>query len=163
MADDFLDDPPVEQPQPVEQKTAYDWASSAPVIQSGELVSNPLLNELQIDIDEPSQYAVFEDCMAILKRETPGQLIRVLETPSKSGKYGHVHIRVLLPWTVTPWERIAWQAALGSDSRRELLSCLRARAGNVQPTRLVESDAIAKQVDDWYHEVYPVRGGNTVQ
>lgn len=48
------------------------------------------------------------------------------------------HIRIQLPWELTDWERIAWQAALGSDPVRELLSCLRLRKGDAHPTMLIE-------------------------
>ncbi len=57
------------------------------------------------------------------------------ETVSKGGK---IHIYVTLKEPITNAERIALQAALGSDPKREILSLARLRRGETTPTLLFE-------------------------
>jgi hypothetical protein len=81
----------------------------------------PDLNELFIDIDTEEDYAHYRAMRTLLE---PYYKF-VSETISASRTDGHVHIRLRLGEHVTAMERIAWQAALGSDRKRELLSILR--------------------------------------
>lgn len=101
----------------------------------GLLIDFPAANELQIDIDSEAHRAAFDRSMGIFSRELVGDF-DVQETPSKSGTGTHVRIR--LHFDVDVWQRIAWQAALGSDPVRELLSCLRAMRGDTAPTLFAE-------------------------
>lgn len=113
-------------------------------------------DELFLDIDNEQHLAVFERSWEILLRNfqnlglgvvpetdpmddiTPGmQDISYRKTPSRSGKGWHIRIR--MPFNMSDDERIAWQASLGSDPVRELLSCIRFRVGDVKPTMLVET------------------------
>jgi hypothetical protein len=99
--------------------------------------SYPADNELQIDLDSMAQQETFDRCFAILEREILDEYGKVpvkITTPSQN----NTHTRVTLPFIVSAWERIAWQAALGSDPVRELLSCLRALRGDSHPTMLME-------------------------
>ncbi len=102
--------------------------------------SYPADNELQIDIDSDAQRSVFEESFKIFQREigeTHGIRPKPVVTESRSG-FPSCHIRIALPFTVETHERIAWQAALGSDPIRELLSLIRAERGEPNPTLLME-------------------------
>lgn len=89
-------------------------------------------DELFIDIDSPEALAQFDHVWPVVQRQfgvsytsaEPG--IRV--TPSKSGGEKR-HIRVKLGQSQPLLARIALQAALGSDGRREAISVLRALRG----------------------------------
>lgn len=102
----------------------------------GYRVCYPADNELQLDIDSEEQYAAWKKAEGIIARNEVFTAV-VEEAPSSSG-LPHCHVRILLPFDVTPWQRIALQAALGSDPVRELLSCVRMLKGDVHPTLLVE-------------------------
>lgn len=107
----------------------------------GFVVRYPDTDELYIDIDDEQQYAAFLKSWAIFERDMAGvQMLgkpTYTETPSRSGLPSR-HIIVALPFEVTDEERIMWQAALGSDPVRELLSALRHQRGDVHPTLFVE-------------------------
>lgn len=107
----------------------------------GNVVSIPEEDELQIDIDTEEQYVRFCALYEIFEREMKcsvhGGGINRHETPSRSGLPNR-HIRIHLPFNVGPAERIAWQAALGSDPTRELLSLFRVLRGESDPTMLIE-------------------------
>ena len=102
----------------------------------GYRVCYPADNELQLDIDSEEQYAAWKKAEGIISRNEVFTAA-VEEAPSSSG-LPHCHVRIRLPFDVTPWQRIALQAALGSDPVRELLSCVRMLKGDVHPTLLVE-------------------------
>jgi hypothetical protein len=95
----------------------------------------PADNELFVDIDTDAQHEAFGRSWAILSRDIPEATVS--EHPSKSGLPCR-HITVKLPFTVTPWERIAFQGALGSDPVRELLSAMRLRNGSEPATLFCE-------------------------
>lgn len=103
---------------------------------SGFEASYPGPKELQIDIDSEESKEIFLYNFAMINRNTNWKLTYKC-TPSKSG-HPCEHIRIQLPFEITDWERIAWQASLGSDTRRELLSCLRKARGDLFPSLLVE-------------------------
>jgi hypothetical protein len=101
----------------------------------------PSDDELQVDIDTDEHYAAFLKSWAIFERDV--ELFYVekptyVERPSRSGLPSR-HITVKLPFDVTSEQRIAWQAALGSDPVRELLSMLRDMRGDEHPTLFVEA------------------------
>lgn len=103
----------------------------------------PAADQLQIDIDSPEQKAVFERAWPILLREivlkTPGIVCEVLTAPSASGEPDHYHITVTIPgWQLSDVERIACQAALGSDPVREILSLVRCMRSDPHPTLFKE-------------------------
>lgn len=112
------------------------------VEQAGYEVVLPEPHHLQIDIDTDEQYEVFRKSAACLARNWKALGFRkglpvVEEHPSKSG-LPRRHITIHLPFEVTPWQRIAFQAALGSDPLRELLSAVRLFRGDEHPTLFVE-------------------------
>lgn len=99
-------------------------------------IVTPKPYQLQIDIDCAEHLVVFTRTIAILCRDHAG--VHWHSKPSKSGGVAQ-HITVFIPWEVeSPWERIAWQAALGSDPVREILSSLRCHHGDRDPTLFAE-------------------------
>ncbi len=96
----------------------------------------PKPNELFVDIDSNRDFARFKTLVEMLGRvESVRQWI---ETPSASGGQ-HRHVVVTLGRSVTEFERIAFQAMLGSDLKREALSYERLRTGSCPyPTMFFE-------------------------
>lgn len=110
----------------------------ARVISEGYQVVTPLANQLQVDIDSAEHYAAFLHSAEVLLRNwKDAYIVDIEDHPSKSGG-GRRHITLTLPFEVSPWQRIALQAALGSDPVRELLSATRLMRGDVHPTLFVE-------------------------
>jgi len=104
------------------------------VVQGYKIVI-PEPNEIQIDIDSRYQERIFREQLEILHREF-GDL-EVIETESKGGPPGK-HFRIFFVRELSALERIAYQAALGSDPMRELLSIFRLERGDTEPSLLVE-------------------------
>lgn len=102
----------------------------------GYRVDFPGENELFIDIDSARQWSIFKDQLKVFERNF-GSVISYKVTPSKSGPPNR-HIRVILPFQVNELQRIAFQAVLGSDPVRELLSIARDRQGDEHPTLFLE-------------------------
>lgn len=98
----------------------------------------PTPHELQIDLDGPADRARFERAFSILSEHIDVKNVEV--TPSSGGKGWHV--RILLPFEVKDYERVAWQAAMGSDPVRELLALLSLHTGAGIPTVLFETEKI---------------------
>lgn len=102
----------------------------------GHEVRTPLANQLFIDIDSEEAYECFHHALDVMHRNGIDPLSWD-ERESSSGLPNR-HIVVNLPFDVDPYARIAWQAALGSDPVRELVSCLRLHKGVIFPTLFVE-------------------------
>jgi hypothetical protein len=86
----------------------------------------PKGNELFVDIDNARDFARFKTLIEMF-----GRVERVMgwaDTPSASGGQ-HRHVVVTLARDVSQFERIAFQAMLGSDLKREVLSFERLRSG----------------------------------
>ena len=105
----------------------------------GLIVCLPEKDELMIDIDNEQQYEVFLRSFEIMEREFNDDALTLMkvESPSKSGLPCR-HIRIHTGRNLSDVERIAWQAALGSDPIREILSMIRWMRHDFQPTLLVE-------------------------
>lgn len=102
---------------------------------AGLQVVYPENNELQIDADSEEDRHRFYRVFHILQRQHPEATYQ--EWVSRSGNAWH--IRVTLPFEVTALQRIALQAALGSDGVRELLGYIRhTEYGDPQPTLFLE-------------------------
>lgn len=95
----------------------------------------PKLNELFIDIDNARDFARFKTCMEMFQRTE--RVASWVDTPSASGGQ-HRHIVVTLARDVSQFERIAFQAMLGSDLKREILSFESLRKGHSHPTVFFE-------------------------
>lgn len=87
----------------------------------------PEKNQLQVDIDFEKIPAATEKAIQILVKAMDGP---VGLTRYRS-RHGRLHLVFDLPKEVTDIERIAWQAALGSDPVREAM-CLMALAKNIK-------------------------------
>jgi len=99
----------------------------------GYVVVTPGRTEVQVDIDSKEQYAVFLKQLDALEKR--GSVARVIMTISKSGGR---HFRVFLHREINKVERIAIQAALGSDPLRELLSMFQYWDGDPIPSLMAE-------------------------
>lgn len=112
----------------------------ARMLEEGKKVVFPAANELFIDIDSADQLAAFQHLFGILKNqacELQWGADIVYDKPSSSGVPNR-HIIISMDHDMTDLERIAWQAALGSDPVRELLSLIRHLRGSTNPTMFVE-------------------------
>lgn len=109
----------------------------------------PAPNEIFLDIDnqEDERHArrTLADEAYLTAFKSVGREIQNVEwEPSPSGKANHWHVAVVFNEPLTPPERIALQAALGSDRVHELLSILAHFGGNPIPTVLFKEPAYAK-------------------
>jgi hypothetical protein len=98
----------------------------------------PLPNQIQIDIDTDADYVVYAFNYSTIDRIRPitGQSI----TPSRTKIEGR-HITLTFAESLTPIERIAFQAILGSDRTREALSLERVYNNDPTPTLFLEKKA----------------------
>lgn len=107
----------------------------------GLRVVTPTADELQLDIDTGEQLAIYERNIDVLRKWL--QVHEISRTPSQ--EEGHLHITLqVADRPLTAIERIALQAALGSDPKRELLSIMRAWYNEgVPPTLFFEKKTTA--------------------
>ncbi len=91
----------------------------AKAAKTGRQVVRPLLNQIFIDLDSQSDLIMFMDRLETFKRfESAGCVVTTSQTDD------HYHAIVTLDREPSPWERVALQAALGSDRKRELLAII---------------------------------------
>jgi hypothetical protein len=90
-------------------------------------------NQLLVDLDDYASQQAYERTIPLIA-ETYG-LKDVTETVSRSG---NLHRIVTLNTNISATERIALQAILGSDRRREAHSLRRLRQGEQNPTLFFE-------------------------
>lgn len=95
----------------------------------------PAHNELQIDLDGDAQYMHYQEMLKLFKAK--GFKFTEQVNPSKSGLPNR-HVTLTLTDSIDPWQRIALQASLGSDPKRELLSAARILNGDPYPTAFLE-------------------------
>lgn len=115
----------------------------------GKEVCIPERHQLFLDLDSMSQVEAFLKSFPIFVREMEEfhvlnsvNIFTITFNKSSSGAPYHWHVRITMcqPSNIfSPVERIAWQAALGSDPCRELLSMIRHQNGDDDCTLLVES------------------------
>ena len=99
----------------------------------------PAPNEIQVDIDTDEHYMLFQKQYDSLVREFPESPgITLAMNPSRNGLPGR-HATITMPFDVSDVGRVAWQAALGSDPVRELMSLFRIWRGDIRPTLFVEN------------------------
>ena len=98
-------------------------------------VRYPASNELFIDIDSERDFERFKVLLGMFERFYKVRGWRA--TPSASG-LPHRHVVVEVGGNVTAFERIAMQAMLGSDLKREMLSFERHLEDNPNPTVFFE-------------------------
>jgi hypothetical protein len=113
-------------------------------------VKFPKANELFIDLDNDISFALFKKQMDILKK-----YVGILQqhkypwdyavTASRHGLPGR-HIVVVLKSDVTEVERVALQAAMGSDRVRELLGYVQAKNNDPHPTLFLENKPLEQKL-----------------
>ena len=109
----------------------------------GRVVVTPGPNELFVDIDDREAlewYWIARDILDkhnLLARTKSGKIDETI-TPSPSGKADRFHVRLRLTHELPTSQRIAYQAALGSDLMRELLSLVQAERGEPAPVVFFE-------------------------
>lgn len=111
------------------------WDIAAEI--GGVNVVTPGRGELLLDMDDEASLSVMADAVGILTGN--GETIEeVRRTVSKSGN-AHVYLRLPNWGEIDPMTRVALQACLGSDRKRELFSILRiVRKCWIPPTVLFE-------------------------
>lgn len=106
----------------------------------GCIVVEPKPNQLFIDLDNITDVNWFVNAIERIKSRTP---LTEKMTPSPSGVEGRFHVVVTFEkLTFSPLERIAYQAALGSDRARELNSICDVLDGDPLPTIFFEREVI---------------------
>lgn len=102
----------------------------------------PQDNQLQIDIDNEESYKVYLGNLVRYKLHfADNPVLFTEEKPSKSGKEGKRHITVTLADPISNEQRILFQALLGSDPVREMLSYIRLVNDDEHPTLFIEKPA----------------------
>lgn len=97
----------------------------------------PTATQIQIDIDNDADYARYTQAYDMLRDLRIYAKLNASERPSRNGGEGR-HITIDLGDDVTPIERIALQAIMGSDFKRELFSLSRVKDGEAIPTLFYE-------------------------
>jgi hypothetical protein len=97
----------------------------------------PTSRELQIDIDSDDAFATFTQAYELLRNLGTFGAAGYSVRPSRSGGEKR-HVTVRLSLAITSLERIALQAILGSDWRREMFSIARLQEGQAIPTLFFE-------------------------
>lgn len=97
----------------------------------GWKIVEPKPNELQLDLDGSRAVRRYGMQFSILRKAglTKGWREKLL--PSK--KSGHVHVVITIPKAVNNLERVALQAILGSDIKREAFNYSRVKKHNKYP------------------------------
>lgn len=113
-------------------------------LEDGFTIILPEADELLLDIDCDRQYEHFLKSAARLQAEFGSGWVKWKQWPSKSG-LPHRHVLVKLGMPVTSHERIALEAGMGSDRTRTLLSVLRLKYEDPNPSIL----AVPPGVDVW--------------
>jgi|SRR5579883_1545830 len=116
----------------VTNETAFEKAKEA-----GLEVFVPGPNDITVDIDSPELPEPFNEVLKILKQHFDIEVKKT--TKSKSG---NLHVYLYSPQFFTHSEKIALQAILGSDPKREALSLVRSVKGGLgHPSLLFEKKA----------------------
>lgn len=107
-------------------------------IKTTEEVRFPAPDELLIDIDSPEAEAVFNKNLPKFQMH----VCEALSVDRRTSRHGNIHIYVRLDRNLDNTERILFQAFLGSDQTRELLSYIRDINDDPHPTLFIEKKAL---------------------
>jgi hypothetical protein len=101
---------------------------------------------IQLDFDVPFECSfpqAFYSTLDIFRRMLTADINRPADAQNRTASYrklrskgGRQHVIIELSWDMPQTERIAWQAAFGSDNKREALSLLYAAHGQMAPVLL---------------------------
>ncbi len=97
-------------------------------------------NELMLDFDRttiPQQFEIVLDILAQVLAAPNVEPVRPPYEVSKS-KSGNLHVVVTLPYDMSIAKRVVWQAALGSDPKREALHMLSIKYKDLNPILLYQ-------------------------
>jgi hypothetical protein len=94
-------------------------------------IIEPKPNELQLDLDGARAMRLYGMQFSILRRA--GLTKRWKEKIIPSKKAGHVHVVITMPNSIKNLERVALQAVLGSDIKREAFNYARVKRHNKYP------------------------------
>ena len=83
----------------------------------------PGARDVFIDIDDDASLAIFDAMMGVLASN--GGVFPLREVKRTKSEHGNTHVYLEASRDLSDVERIALQACLGSDRKRELLSMLR--------------------------------------
>jgi len=86
------------------------------------IIVEPATDELFIDIDSEDDFELLDNRLQTLRLNGVG-VDTIRTTPSR--RSGHYHVVLRLDRNIDPTMRVALQACLGSDRKREILSALR--------------------------------------
>jgi hypothetical protein len=104
----------------------------------------PAHNQLQIDIDNAADYAIFKAHLEIIRDRLGIKFIE--EHPSRSGGF-RKHITITLSASVLSHaERILLQAVLGSDRMREMLNYFQSLLRDRFPVLFLENPHMVKML-----------------
>lgn len=110
---------------------------SEPVPPNGTHIVKPADNEIFVDLDSVEAKQEFEHRMGLLH-----QLEEAEVTTKPSKRKDHFHVTIKLKRSLSPIERVALQAALGSDWRRELFACIKWKEIQDTHTCFFEKDCL---------------------
>lgn len=109
-------------------------------------IVDPLPTELFLDIDCEADLAYYERLLPLLQQHL--ECVEIARWQSQSATEGHWHILCRTKICLSDAQRIALQAALGSDRKRELFSILRViHQSDVSATAFFETPDRAA----WFH------------
>lgn len=109
----------------------------------GRRVVLPAADELFVDIDTEAALERYENARRILIEhalvfiDETGHIVETM-APSPSGKEHRYHVTLKMVRALSHVERIAFQAAIGSDIVRELLSLIQLEKGEPHPVVFFE-------------------------
>lgn len=105
---------------------------------SGWKIVEPAPNQLQLDLDGARAIRKYGMQWSILYRAGLTKGWKEKLQPSK--KNGHVHVVITMPKAVDNLERVALQAVLGSDVKREAFNYCRVKKHNKYPIVLFRKE-----------------------
>jgi hypothetical protein len=108
-------------------------------VKKGLLVVEPKANELQIDLDGARALHVYGRQFYLLKQAGITKKWKEKIAPSKGGGQ-RVHVTITTPFPLNNVLRVAFQAVLGSDIKREAFNLCRTIKGNRYPIVFFEQD-----------------------
>jgi hypothetical protein len=98
--------------------------------------------QLQLDLDTPADLQRWVKLEPWVRKQLSVHCIE--RWLSKSG---NTHVLIRLSYPMPPVERVAWQAGLGSDRKRELLSLRDIKVGNEFPCMLFRPKDAVVSID----------------
>lgn len=97
-------------------------------------------DQLMLDYDRTTLPNEFDVALAILAQSLVPIGVEPVYPPwelSRS-KSGNIHVIITLPYSLSVTTRVAWQAAFGSDPKREALHLLSIRRNDLNPILLYQ-------------------------